>query len=908
MENLKLAILKTNKNICANIDNFGKDQRGLLSQNILSQLRNLIEHINLFIYSRETGKILSDSYSDMQIAQHYIYSQGKFKTLRIFHYWLQQVASHFTPESEDAERLMLKYYEYLLKLKLMLQGYGIEILQNIDKFPLHTDTSYQEYYGKIAEKLEEKRGDGNSLDSERYYIQKIKPFLINQKIFYEITFIPSNDHENKFNRIIGFSRLDIVPNYAVKFKIREAHIEALNHKMPIKIIDNWMPAIRDCEFKHLGYFFGMERLTIHKKEYTRYMNILKENHISLLDILTATDMFEHIVQQCSEGVSTPSISKILQECRAIIINNCDGSNILRYLLYNLNNRVIRKQRGDNKCPSLSNLRISWGAIPFDKIPFNTSLINHNPSFYDVINAIDCSDRQDEILAHTIKNNTEQKNTIYTRLAEVEPLFHNIDITSMAKRYNDKIYSKHKPYRKLKIEQNNIFIYEYEYNVYSIIKYLQKFTRCGGAKDYVKSTQQWLEETHYSIDCSEKKDYLIRMFEKSSVALIYGAAGTGKSTLINHISHRCSGNSKIYLTQTNPAMNNLRRKVTAPNVEFTTITKFILRKEVQKYDVVFIDESSTVSNADMLKILEKVDCSFLIMVGDIYQIDSIVFGNWFNIAKSIMPSSSIIELTIPYRAQNNALLTFWNVVRESKEGNNILEIMTKEGYTHRFDETLFTPDSEDEIILCLNYDGLYGINNLNKLLQESNPSPAVIWDGQPYKINDPILFNNTERFAPFIYNNMKGKICGIKAETDKIHFVIEVNKFIDKKEAFYSGLTVVNNPSEETTQVLITVNKYKNYDEDNAENFSNIMPFQVAYAVSIHRAQGLEYDSVKLVITESVGEKITHDIFYTAITRARSKLKIYWSPETERTVLSHLKPKNSMRDKSILVSKFPDLKN
>ena len=50
MENLKLAIMKTNKNICANIDNFGKDQRGLLSQNILSQLRNLIEHINLFIY------------------------------------------------------------------------------------------------------------------------------------------------------------------------------------------------------------------------------------------------------------------------------------------------------------------------------------------------------------------------------------------------------------------------------------------------------------------------------------------------------------------------------------------------------------------------------------------------------------------------------------------------------------------------------------------------------------------------------------------------------------------------------------------------------------------------------------------------------------------------------------------
>lgn len=906
MENLKLAILRTNKNICANLDNFGKDQRGLLSQNILSQLRNLIEHINLFIYSKETGKILSDSYSDMRIAQNYIYSQGKFKTLRIFHHWLQQVASHFTPESEDAERLMLKYYEHLLKLKLMLQEYGVEILQNIEKFPLQTDASFQEYYGKIAEKLEEKTITVNELDNEQYYILKIKPFFIKQKIFYEITFIPCNDHENKFNRIIGFSRFDIVPNYAVKFKIRDTYIEALNHKMPIKIIENWMPAIRACEFKHLGHFFGMERLTINKKEHTRYMAILKKYHSTLLDITISTDIFDNVIQQCSEGISNPNISKILQKSRELILKNSNGSNILRYLLYNLNNRVIRKQRDNMACPGLSNLYISWQAVPFDQIPFNTSLINHNPSFYDVLNAIDCSTRQDEMLAHTIKNNTEQKDSIYTKIEEVQPLFDK-NISLLLKSYNDKLYCKHKPYRELQTYKQNIYIYEYEHNVHSIIKYLKGFTRCG-AKDYVATIKQWLKTSHYSIDSPEKKDYLIRMFEKSCVAFIYGAAGTGKSTLINHISHCFGDNSKIYLTQTNPAMNNLRRKVTAPNVDFSTIARFIRRPEKQKYDVVFIDESSTVSNSDMLKVLKQVDCSFFVLVGDIYQIDSISFGNWFSIAKSLMPSSSIIELKNPYRTQNEKLLTLWSVVREAKEGNNILEIMTKEGYTQRFDESLFVSETMDEIILCLNYDGLYGINNLNRLLQESNTQPAVIWEGQQYKIGDPILFNDSERFAPFIYNNMKGKICDIKVEPERIYFVIEVNKFIDKEEALSYGLGVVCNPSKETTQVLISVNKYGNYDEDNADDLSTIVPFQVAYAVSIHKAQGLEYDSVKLVITESMDEKITHDIFYTAITRARKKLKIYWSPETERKILSNLKPKNSMRDKNILVSKFPDLKN
>ena len=54
-----------------------------------------------------------------------------------------------------------------------------------------------------------------------------------------------------------------------------------------------------------------------------------------------------------------------------------------------------------------------------------------------------------------------------------------------------------------------------------------------------------------------------------------------------------------------------------------------------------------------------------------------------------------------------------------------------------------------------------------------------------------------------------------------------------------------------------------------------MPFQIAYAVSIHKAQGLEYDSVKVIITKDVDEMITHNAFYTAIlqiTRAKKALE------------------------------------
>jgi len=59
-----------------------------------------------------------------------------------------------------------------------------------------------------------------------------------------------------------------------------------------------------------------------------------------------------------------------------------------------------------------------------------------------------------------------------------------------------------------------------------------------------------------------------------VHLIYGAAGTGKTTIVNLISHLLTGYSKLYLAKTNPAVENLRRRVTNsdPADEFITIDK------------------------------------------------------------------------------------------------------------------------------------------------------------------------------------------------------------------------------------------------------------------------------------------------------------------------------------------------
>jgi hypothetical protein len=83
------------------------------------------------------------------------------------------------------------------------------------------------------------------------------------------------------------------------------------------------------------------------------------------------------------------------------------------------------------------------------------------------------------------------------------------------------------------------------------------------------------------------------------------------------------------------------------------------------------------------------------------------------------------------------------------------------------------------------------------------------------------------------------------------------------------------------------------DEDD-DSLNTTVPFQVAYAVSIHKAQGLEYDSVKIVITDANEDDITHSIFYTAVTRARARLRIFWTPETQQAVLRGLQRTSSPR--------------
>jgi superfamily I DNA/RNA helicase len=154
--------------------------------------------------------------------------------------------------------------------------------------------------------------------------------------------------------------------------------------------------------------------------------------------------------------------------------------------------------------------------------------------------------------------------------------------------------------------------------------------------------------------------------------------------------------------------------------------------------------------------------------------------------------------------------------------------------------------------------------------------------------------------------MKGRIVGIEIldsgkPTEQIQFDLELDKVINGVDAFDQDFVLLNSADNGNAVIRFCVNKLKSTDEDDDGSSIAIVPFQVAYAVSIHKAQGLEYNSVKIVITDEVDELITHNIFYTAITRAREKLKVYWTPEVEKKVLTRIKPRNNSKDVALLKS-------
>lgn len=866
----------TNRVIEENIREL-KGNRKLLASNILCQLRNLVEPVAVLYRGGDPNALLSWDEIRRATDPSYIAQMRELRFLYELHRRLQQTVSHYTIDLESAEFFLLNLFPLLIKLKNKLrQDHQIYILEELNNFPFDMPPKEHRFYKAMIESIEQLEqlspASNEGIIRGRYTIHSKQVVQINGKTLHEIVVYPTTDWPNTFDRLTVFSLHEINSRYSVNLTLQTSCFDGLNRTVPFTVVTDWGVSIQPIALKNLGKILGM-RIDVKgtDSEYQTFMDWLTKQSANILDLVDLPDSeFEVTVGAVFQNLPDSEICQLLKTMRDFLNQGKPGTNIVRYLLLKMDNQIISNQMRPEPNHTLSNLCLKNESIPFDTMPFCTSLYRHNPGLLDLIDCLDLRNREHELLARKVRTNSENNNLIYTQIPEGSSFE---QIQPLLKTYSSKLYHKHTG-RTIDHRSGMLYLRENQSTAIEIAKNLRK-RATRGDPGYEAAAEIWLQQregqTGKSIDDEKKQDAVARLFSDSRVAIIYGAAGTGKTRLMEYIAEFYKDTPKLFLAHTNPAVENLRRRMPPNNSSFLTIESFLSWGSMHKRRsaVIFVDECNTITNKSFLTLLNEFPNNLLILSGDPSQIGAIGLGTWFKSLRCILPPHCIFELEQQFRSTNDQIHTVWEKVRN--RDSSVISTIARYGFTRSLDDSLFQSESTDEIILSFSYGGVYGINNLNRIIQTTNENPLHNWGASTYKVGDPVLFTDSPRYRDVIYNNLKGTITNIEPSKDRILFHIHIDTHITEQIASSVGLRLVGDSTIEI--------EHRKEAGENDEYRKDAMPFHVAYATSIHKAQGLEYESVKIVIPNKDTERISHGVLYTAITRAKDSLVIYGSPET-----------------------------
>ena len=876
------------------------NDKGFLSENILSQLRNLVEDVAILINNKENRLDLDTHYENIEPSLSFIKKKSRYKFIIEFHEFLKGTASHYTPSEDGAEKLVSFYFRYICLIKTFLKDtYNIDVIKNIEDFPIYDDKSMKENYDKICKVVEEVDNKPNFIKG-KFYVQKINTIYSKGKIYYEVTLTKATDYVNKFERITMFSIVYIPDNYSVNLSCVDKEVQLSVGKTKIKVINDYKVAIRVCELKNLFKSVGIDKkFDDEYKEYRNLMEYLRKNNCTITDILLLPqEEFRQEISTLSTKAENHVITEAFKKIRKHILDELPGHNILRYLTTKMENLVIRDQL-DVRCNFVfQEACFKPGCGMFDSMPYAMSFLKHNVSWFHLVRVVDMADKEYQLLYRRIQHNAENEKILYTPISDLEE-FDNLP--ELVEKYNRKYLSiKRNGENTLIIQNGYIYIKSYENKSMNIIQRLEEYLDMDDneLRDVIDVyTSFYLDASDISLD---KINVLDTIFKESGISLIYGSAGTGKTKILELLAEAFENYDKYFISTTNAAVSNLSSRIHAKNSEFKTVSEF---KGSDSYcEILFIDECSMISNEDIIAILSRQKYKAIIMVGDICQIESIKYSNWFQLCNRYFGEGIKYELTYIHRTEDPDLLDLWDCVR--KDDRRAINILSNQEYTQPLSEEIFHYEIENEIVLCLNYDGMYGINNINKIRQGANPNKEFTFGVDTYKIGDRILFNDCPRFNDFLFNNLKGTIkdISIDAENKCWWFTIEIDE--DSVDLEYCPLDVATLDSEVEGKINVRfkVNEFADKEDDENE-YGHIIPFNLAYAISIHKAQGLEFESVKIVITSNIEDRISKNIFYTAITRAKNNLKVYWNSDSQTRIFDSFQKRNSNKDIAIIRQKL-----
>lgn len=401
----------------------------------------------------------------------------------------------------------------------------------------------------------------------------------------------------------------------------------------------------------------------------------------------------------------------------------------------------------------------------------------------------------------------------------------------------------------------------------------------------------LVEKRTDIILSEKQKEAIRAINDNNVTIITGGPGTGKTTIIKSIIEIYK-QKKYKIVLCAPTGRAAKRMTETTGEEASTLHRLLeigkvdeesLFKKDNEYqgapidgDIIIVDE---VSMVDMFIMSYLLDCIYkgtkLILVGDCDQLPSVGPGS---VLKDLITSERIVTVHLDKIFRQAAKS---KIIVNAHRVNNGKKFISKEDPEMEEDskqDFFFIKENNQEKVLeqvlslCNgrlkkfgDYDffesiqvlsptkkGLLGTKEMNKALQEElNPHR----EGEAEKNSMGAIFRIGDRIMQ-IKNNYD------MYWEKKNEGEVEVGNGVFNGE---TGTILNINEKEKNICVKFDDDKYVWYE------FNDLEQIEHSYCITIHKAQGSEFDVVIMIVPQAAPMLLTRNLLYTGLTRAKKLL-------------------------------------
>ena len=378
----------------------------------------------------------------------------------------------------------------------------------------------------------------------------------------------------------------------------------------------------------------------------------------------------------------------------------------------------------------------------------------------------------------------------------------------------------------------------------------------------------------------------------SVFILTGGPGTGKTTTLNGVIKILKAQKKRILlcAPTGRAAKRMSDLTGEPaktihrllEVDFTSKDELKFKRNEKNplpADVIIADEMSMVDSLLMCSLVRAIKpSSKFIMVGDSNQLPSVGAGNVLKdlIASHFIPS---VELKEIFRQAAKSLIVtnahrivkgefpvlddkqndffFMNKPNEEDIPSLVIQLAKQ-----RLPSTYGFSPIDDIQVLCPTKMGAAGTRELNKLLQQALNPPAqnkaeLKFFDVIFRIGDKVMQTKNDYDVLWTRNNEKGS--GIF--NGDIGIIRSVDRFSQNVTIDFEGRMAIY-----TSEML--------------------RKLEHAYAITIHKSQGSEYDAVIIPITGYTKNLLYRNLLYTGVTRAKKMIILIGTRELVKAMVDN----------------------